>query len=187
MLLLWRPYFESMKPSKNETPGIYLVGFMGSGKSTIGRKLAVSLGWRFADLDDDIETYSGKTIPQVFDQDGEAEFRRIESDMLARRIAEVKAGNSLVLSLGGGAFVQPRNREALSAAGLSVWLDVPFETVQRRVAEFAHRPLARDPLKFRELFLTRRAAYAEADAHIAITSDNPQPAIDAILALEFFR
>lgn len=181
------PLLVSMKVLKNENPGIYLVGFMGSGKSTIGRRLAAAIGWRFADLDEDIETYTGKTIPLLFDQEGEMEFRRIESDMLARRIAEVQAGNSLVLSLGGGAFAQPPNREALRGAGLSVWLDVPFETVERRVAGFAHRPLARDPQKFRELFVTRREAYAQAGAHIAISSDDPKPTVDAILALEFFR
>ena len=181
------PPLVSMKVSKNETPGIYLVGFMGSGKSTIGRRLAAAVAWRFADLDDDIETYAGKSIPELFDQDGEIEFRRIESEMLGRRIAAVKEGNPLVLSLGGGAFAQPRNREALRGAGLSVWLDVPYETVERRVAGFAHRPLARDPRKFRELFVTRREAYAQAGAHIAISSDDPKPTVDAILALEFFR
>lgn len=181
------PLLVSMKASKNETPGIYLVGFMGSGKSTIGRRLATAVGWRFADLDDDIERYAGKTIPEVFDQDGEAEFRRIESAMLEVRIAEVKSGDALVLSLGGGAFAQRLNREAIRGSGLSVWLDVLFETVQRRVAGFAHRPLARDPQKFRELFETRRDAYAQADVHILISSDNPQQAVDAILALEFFR
>ena len=72
-------------------------------------------------------------------------------------------------------------------AGLSIWLDVPFAMLQRRVAGFPHRPLARDPQKFRELFLTRRAAYAEANVHIAINSDDPRPAVEAILALEFFQ
>jgi shikimate kinase len=176
-----------MKATKNETPGIYLVGFMGSGKTTIGRKLAADLRWPFADLDDDIEAHAHKTIPELFDQDGETEFRRIESEMLARRVASVKQGKPLVLSLGGGAFAQQRNREALENAGLSIWLDVPLHMVERRVAGFAHRPLARDPLKFRDLFYARRNSYAKADVHIEVSSDDPRPAVDAILALEFFR
>ena len=173
--------------SAKQTPGIYLVGFMGSGKSTIGRKLASKIGWRFADLDDDIEAHSAKTISEIFDQEGEAEFRRMESAMLAVRIAEVKAGRPLVLALGGGAFAQQQNRLALKHAGLVIWLDVPFELVQQRLAGFSHRPLARDPEKFRALFHQRREAYAEAEAHIAITSDDTKPAIDAILKLEFFQ
>ncbi len=173
--------------SAKQTPGIYLVGFMGSGKSTIGRKLASKLGWRFADLDDDIEAYTAKTIPEVFDQDGETEFRRIESAMLALRIAEVNAGKPLVLALGGGAFAQPQNRLALKNAGLTIWLDVPFALVEQRVAGFSHRPLARDSEKFRALFEKRRPAYAEAQAHIALNSNDARQAINAILQLEFFQ
>ena len=173
--------------SAKQTPGIYLVGFMGSGKSTIGRKLASKIGWRFADLDDDIEAHAAKTIPEVFDQDGEAEFRRIESAMLTARIAEVKAGQPLVLALGGGAFAQPQNRLALKDAGLTIWLDVPFALVEQRVVGFSHRPLARDPEKFRALFDQRREAYAEAQAHIAVNSDDAKSAINAILQLEFFQ
>lgn len=176
-----------MKATKNVTPGIYLVGFMGSGKTTIGRKLASTLRWPFADLDDDIEAHANKTIPELFDQDGETEFRRIEAEMLARRVASVKQGEPLVLSLGGGAFAQAGNRAALENAGLSIWLDVPLPMLERRVAGFAHRPLARDPQKFRDLFFARRNSYAKADAHIEVISDDPRPTVDAILALEFFR
>ncbi len=160
---------------------------MGSGKSTIGRKLASSIGWRFIDLDHDIEAHAHKTIPEVFDQDGETVFRHIESDMLARRIAEVKAGQQLVIALGGGTFAQRANRLALRDAGLTIWLDVPFEMVERRVAGFGHRPLARDPEKFRTLFDTRRHAYAEANERISITSDDVNSTVEAILALEFFQ
>jgi shikimate kinase len=173
-------------PAK-QASGIYLVGFMGSGKSTIGRKLAATIGWRFVDLDDDIEAHAHKTIAEVFDEDGESVFRQMESEMLQRRVAEVKAGQPLVLALGGGTFAQPDNRQLLQDAGLSIWLDIPFEIVERRVAGLRHRPLARDPLKFRALFDARRQAYAEANERISVTSEEAAPTVDAILSLEFFQ
>src|ERR1700733_1254910 len=104
------------------TPGLYLVGFMGSGKSAVGRLLADELGWSFADIDEDIETAQGISISEIFDQRGEEEFRGIEHEALRQRVREVECGKPMVLALGGGAFVLPANRKLLEERGVTVWL-----------------------------------------------------------------
>jgi len=168
------------------TPGIYLVGFMASGKSTIGRMLADELGWSFADLDEDIETRHGASISDIFDNQGEAEFRRIETSAIAALVRTIERGRPMVVALGGGAFVQPANFELLENNGISVWIDCPFPTICERVGRASHRPLARDPEKFRELYETRRAGYGRADYRIEISSDDPGIAVQSILTLPIF-
>jgi shikimate kinase len=162
------------------TPGIYLVGFMGSGKTTIGRLLAQRLGWKFADLDDEIEAAFSVTIAEIFATRGEPEFRRMEAEMLRHHVRSIERGRPHVLALGGGAFAQPENRELALQNGIAFWLDCPFETVERRVAPTSHRPLARDPQRFAALYHERRAVYALADVRIAIESDDPAVAVEAI-------
>jgi len=115
-----------------QTPGIYLLGFMASGKSTVGRHLAHRLGWNFFDLDDEIEAAEQTAIAHIFDTRGEAEFRRIESEMLAQHVRSIEHGRAAVVALGGGAFLSPANRELASANGVSVWLDCDFERIARR-------------------------------------------------------
>jgi len=157
---------------------IFLVGFMGSGKSTIGRRLADRLSLPFADLDDDIEAADGRPIGDIFSTDGEAAFRDAEHAALSAR---VRRGEALVLALGGGAFTFSRNRELLLSAGTSVWLDCPFETALRRVGGFSHRPLAKEPVQFRALFEKRIPDYSLADVRIPILSDNLDEAVQAIV------
>ena len=168
------------------TPCLYLVGFMGSGKTTIGRKLADRLGWSFADLDDDIESAEGVPITQIFEERGEAEFRRIESEALRKRVRAVECGIPFVIALGGGAFAQPDNYTLIKDAGISIWLDCPLEVLKRRVADSDHRPLARDMEKFELLYYQRLEIYQRADFRITITCDDPEPALDAVLALPIF-
>jgi len=168
------------------TPGIYLVGFMASGKSTIGRLLADELGWSFADMDADIEAEQSCSIAQIFDTRGEEEFRRIETEALRKRVGQVEKGKPMVVAMGGGAFAQPVNQEMLEENGVTVWLDCPFEVVRERVDEVSDRPLARDPGKFRELFESRRSAYAKADYRVEITSDDPAATVASILRLPIF-
>lgn len=165
------------------TPGLWLVGFMGSGKSTIGKAIANNLSWTFVDLDDDIEARAGIPIARIFEEQGEAEFRRLEAECLAVRVKQARNSHPLVVALGGGAFVQPVNRELLATAGVSIWLDCPFERIDRRVAGFSHRPLARDPEAFRRLFDSRREFYASADYTVAVTSDDPDQAVQDILKI----
>jgi shikimate kinase len=164
-------------------PGIYLVGFMAAGKTTIGRLLAEHLGWRFVDLDEDIEARENLTIAEIFDARGEAQFRKIESDALAERVRAIERGAATVVALGGGAFAQEANFQMVSDHGVAIWLDCPAEIAWRRVAESSHRPLARDQAKFLELHAARRAFYSRADGRIEITSDDAALAVDAILAL----
>jgi len=163
------------------TPGLYIVGFMGSGKSTVGRHLAQRLGWDFFDIDDEIEAAEKRTIADIFEARGEAEFRRIESQTLGRHVRAIEQGRPAVVALGGGAFVAPANRQLVQDHGVSIWLDCPFDVVQRRVAEASHRPLARDPQQFAALYEERRAIYGLADIRIAFDCDDPQIAVDAIL------
>ena len=169
------------------TPGIYLVGFMGSGKTTIGRLLSERLGWRFIDLDAEIEAQERVTIARIFDERGEAEFRRIEHEALRRHVCEIECGSPAVVALGGGAFVQRPNVDLCENNGISIWLDVPLETARTRVAANAARPLARDPQRFADLFAARREAYLQADYRIPIESDDPARAVDAILALPIWN
>lgn len=164
-------------------PAIFLVGFMGSGKSTIGLLLAKRLAWTFRDLDAIIEAEQGLTIANIFDTRGEAGFRAIEGAALAAQVeAPALKGANFVLALGGGAFAQPANR-ALLAGHATVWLDCPFERVRARVGTDPQRPLARDPAKFERLFTERSAAYAKARHRVEVLSDDPGPAVEAILAL----
>ena len=168
------------------TPGIYLVGFMASGKTTIGRLLAEELGWSFGDLDEDIETQQGTTITEIFEQRGEEEFRRIETAAIRARVKMIEKGRPTVLALGGGAFAQEANREILENNGISIWLDCSFETVSERCGRAAHRPLARNSNHFRELYLTRRGDYERADYRVEIAGDDPGPVVRSILSLPIF-
>jgi len=169
------------------TPGIYLVGFMASGKSTIGRLLAHRLGWSFFDTDDEIEAAEKITITEIFDSRGEAEFRRIESEILRQHTRWVEHGRPAVLALGGGAFVHPGNRRLLQDHGITVWLDCPFDMVSRRVGQASHRPLARDLENLAVLYETRRDAYALADVHVSIHGDDPAEAVNAILGHPYLK
>lgn len=164
------------------TPAIYLVGFMGSGKTTVGRRLAERLGWTFVDLDDDIEAAAGMAISRIFAERGEPEFRRLESEALETRVRQAERGRPFIIALGGGAFVQPGNAELILPHGLSVWLDCPLERVKARIAGADHRPLARDPEAFSRLYESRRAAYARADLRVEVQSDDATQAVDEILA-----
>lgn len=176
-----------MNLTLKRTPGIYVVGFMGAGKSTVGRALANRLGWRFIDIDDDIEAAGETSISNIFEQRGEEVFRQMEHDALRARVREIERGRPTVLALGGGAFAQDRNRQLLTGNGISVWLDCGFEKVKQRVAGASHRPLARDPEKFAALYEARRQAYSQAEVRIEILSDDPAETVTAILAHPLLR
>ncbi len=169
------------------TPGLYLVGFMGAGKTTIGYQLAARLGWQFVDLDVDVERTSGQTISGIFEQFGEARFRELEYEALKRRVRAIASGSATVLALGGGAFAQPRTASLLEDHGASIWLDCPFEKIQERVARASHRPLARDPERFRQLYEDRLAIYSRADYRVPIETDECSETVDRILHLPLFR
>lgn len=135
---------------------------MGAGKTTVGRALAKSLRWQFLDLDDVIEQRKRKTVAEIFAASGEPAFRQMESAALAALLQDRQAGSDLILALGGGAFVQKQNRDALISAGaITVLLEAPVEELRKRCqAERKVRPLAQQDARFNELFAARRADYA---------------------------
>ena len=120
---------------------IVIVGMMGAGKSSIGRRLAQSLGMGFVDSDDEIEKAANLTIPEIFETYGEAHFRDGERKVIARLLAD--GGN--VIAVGGGAFENPQTRDEIARHGLSIWLKADFETLMARVRRRSHRPLLRTP------------------------------------------
>jgi shikimate kinase len=178
--------FQSMILKLKRTPGLFVVGFMGSGKSTVGRGVAKHLGWRFADLDEDIESREQLTIPEIFDRHGEEHFRLAEHDMLLRRVQEITRGVPWVVAVGGGCFARQDNFDLIAQHGVSLWLDAPLEIVRSRVAHSTHRPLARDPERFERLYEERRASYQKADYRIEIGPEGSAGAVEAILRLPLF-
>lgn len=168
------------------TPGLYLVGFMGSGKSEVGRLLADELGWSFADIDEDIEKAQGVPITEIFDTRGEQEFRDMEKDAVRQRIKDIERGRPMVMALGGGAFVDPENRKLLEERGVTIWLDCPFPRICERLNGQTNRPLARDPEKFKQLFDDRQEAYSQAEHRIEADTDDPAAVVERILKLPIF-
>ncbi|HEU5022574.1 MAG TPA: shikimate kinase [Bryobacteraceae bacterium] len=159
------------------TPGIFITGFMGSGKTTVGRIVAERLGWEFVDLDRDIEERERDTIANIFAKRGESEFRRIETEAIQRWLRKIECGSPTVIALGGGAFVQPRNYEMLGNNGISVWLDCSLDVVEARLADAADtRPLARDKEAFRKLYNERKVLYGRADFRVNGDLDYDQAA-----------
>jgi shikimate kinase len=147
---------------------VFLVGFMGAGKTSVGRALSADLGWRFEDLDDRIRAREGRSIPEIFEQSGEAHFRRSELAALRELLAEVDSGQMLIAALGGGAFAQPEIGQLLTREGLlTVFLDAPAGELWRRcAADSVARPLRREESEFRNLYEMRRPRYLEARVRV---------------------
>lgn len=158
---------------------IVLVGFMASGKSKIGRRLAERLGVSFVDSDAEVERDLGAPIVEIFRTRGEPVFRQAERAVVARLIT----GGPRVIALGGGAFVEPETRETLKASAISIWLDPPFQLIAERLARSTSRPLAssRSQGELRQLWEQRRPSYAEADIRIETSNEDPERAVDRIL------
>jgi shikimate kinase len=164
---------------------IFLVGFMGAGKSSVGAALSRNLGWPFEDLDERIETQEGRSIEQIFQQSGETEFRRIEHVALRSLIRDLGSSHKVV-AVGGGAFAQENNAELLEAAGFRViFLDAPVEELFRRCQEQQlNRPLRRDLDEFRRLYDARRPCYMKAAVRIETSGkDVEEVAAEAIKSL----
>ena len=170
-----------------QTPGIYLVGFMGCGKSTVGVALADELGWRFFDLDQEIEKAAGESVTGIFEKRGEVAFRACETEALKKRVLNVRTGCPQVIALGGGAFTVQENFELATNHGVTVWLDTPLEVIERRISAETHRPLAHDPGRLRALYEDRRPAYGRADYRIETFDHDAGFIVSRILALPLFQ
>ena len=161
---------------------LYLVGMMGSGKTSTGRPLAEQLGYGFVDADAVIEQAAGCSIPEIFERDGEAGFRALESQVLNA----IGQRHSLVVATGGGVVTQQENWGLLHS-GIVIWLDVvPEQLMQRLKADSTVRPLLQtdDPdAALNTLLNQRRPLYAEADLTVVIDQETPDAVADGILQL----
>ena len=160
---------------------LLLVGMMGAGKTTVGELLARRLGWRYLDSDAQVVAATGKTVPQIFETEGEPAFRRQESLALQRALA---SDDPSVVSVAGGAVLDPANRALLRGGGVVVWLRARPETLAARVGSGAGRPLlAHDPAgTIVRLDAVRRPLYTEL-AHVVVDVDerSPDGVADAVL------
>jgi shikimate kinase len=159
---------------------VVITGFMGAGKTTVGRALARLLGVGFVDLDDALASDEGRGPRELIDGEGEDYFRAAETRAL-RRVLE--AGAARVIATGGGAWTLERNRALVEEHGcLSVWLDAPYELCRRRIEEqgaTSERPFARDPARARELYEQRLGAYAQADLRVRVS---PEMSVEELAA-----
>ena len=146
---------------------LYLVGFMGAGKTTVARVLGRRIGWRFEDIDQRIESRERRTVASIFAQNGEAYFREAERSILHELLPE----RNVIVATGGGTFVDPDNRIAMLADGAVAWLDVPLTRILDRVPPDGRRPLAADREQMEQLFTRRQVAYGQ--AHVRLDASRP--------------
>jgi shikimate kinase len=158
---------------------LVLVGMMGAGKTTVGRRLASQLGRTFLDSDDEIEKAAQMTIPEIFEQRGEPEFRAGETRVITRVLKD----RDIVLATGGGAFVSPETRAQVKAGAVSVWIKADFDLLFQRVSRRSNRPLlktANPRATLQKLIEDRYPIYAEADVTV-VSRDVPQDVVAADL------
>ncbi len=139
---------------------IYLIGFMGSGKSTIGKLLAEKLGYRFVDTDEEIVKDTNLSIPEIFEKYGESYFRELET----KKIKELSQMSNLIVATGGGLPVNPENMNIMRNSGKVIWLNIDFDTFLFRTKGDNNRPLLKEDLKkLKERFEYRKNFYSKAD------------------------
>lgn len=167
-----RPKRPTAVPASLPGNSVFLVGFMGAGKSSVGHALGQRLHWIFEDLDDRIAAREGRTVAEIFRDSGESEFRRAEHAALQHVLQELQGGGARIVALGGGAFVQRENVALLKASSVpTVFLDAPVEELWQRCCTQAsetgaERPLLRSMEQFRKLYQTRRRSYSKASLKI---------------------
>jgi shikimate kinase len=161
-------------------PVVFLVGFMGSGKSSIGRRLAPLLDVRFVDLDENIAHRAGRAIDEIFAHEGEPAFR--EHERSALRELESTLHHGAVIATGGGTFADPALRAWMLEHGTCVWLDATLDAIELRVARDGSRPLFGDRVALERLHAERCAAYVEAPLRLDTNATDPQGAARALAA-----
>lgn len=149
---------------------IIIIGFMGSGKTTVGKELARLIAGRAVDLDSWIAEREQRSPADIIEGDGEAAFRRIETQALGEVLREASGSSAMVVALGGGAWTTPENRQLIAERGaFTVWLDPSFEVCWQRIAAGQEvRPLARSRAQAEALYVARRGVYELADAKIPV-------------------
>jgi shikimate kinase len=155
---------------------IYLVGFMGVGKSTIGRELALKLRWNAIDMDAEVEKAEQATVRDIFERHGERYFRSLEREQLRR----LSTASHVVIALGGGAYVDEENRRLVDATGVAVWLQASLSTITGRVRPDGSRPLLTKPQQVRDLYEARLPFYRLARVHVLTDNRLPDAIADEI-------
>lgn len=163
---------------------IYLIGFMGAGKTEVGRRLAERLGVPFVDLDSEIELQTEMKVRQIFESRGEPAFRSLEQEVL-RRVSAGPEVPGAVIATGGGTFAHEANARLIRAHGLSVFLNPSFGTIVQRIGGLgkADRPLFKDETQAMALYRERLPAYRRADLTIDIAPDEGPDEVAARIAL----
>jgi len=160
-----------------KTDKIYLVGFMAAGKTTLAQALGRRLGWRAEDVDLLVEARERRTVAEIFAREGEPYFRSIERQVIWSLLPLRHA----VVATGGGTFVDPDNRAAISADGLSVWIDVPLDALLARIPADGRRPLANDRIQMAMLYETRRLAYQQAQLRLDASRARPEELVEQLI------
>jgi shikimate kinase len=156
---------------------VYLVGFMGAGKSSVARALGKRLDWKVEDIDSRIERLEHRDIPAIFREAGEPYFRAREREALLQLLPE----RGTVVASGGGTFADPANRELMLRDGAVIWLDAPLATVLRRLPLDGRRPLATDRLGMEQLYNQRLAAYRLAHFRVDAGRGSVEELVDHIV------
>jgi shikimate kinase len=160
-----------------KTDKIYLVGFMAAGKTTLAQALGRRLGWRTEDVDALIEARERRTVAEIFAREGEPYFRSVERQVIWSLLAQ----RHMVIATGGGTFIDPDNRAAINADGLSVWIDVPFEVLLSRIPADGRRPMANDRVQMALLYETRRLAYQQAQVRLDAARARAEELVDQLV------
>ena len=155
---------------------------MGAGKTTVGRRLAKKLGWKFIDLDEEIERSEGRAVADIFRENGEIHFRQLEH-LCLQRISSPIVGDKSVIALGGGAFLDPENRALAENTGLTVWLKASFAKVVDRVKIDRTRPKFTSTEQAEALYRTREAYYSLAKIHVSTDDGTPETVAEEILGV----
>jgi shikimate kinase len=169
------------QPKTSNAKSICIVGMMGVGKTTFGKKLAKKLKREFFDVDVEIENEIGHTIEWIFENAGEQHFRKLEESKV-KELLELE--KPIVIALGGGAFINENTRARIKQQAISVWLDATPEVILNRVKGRTHRPLLNVEDKMQQIVKileTRRAIYAEADLHVRTDEGTNQNILDKII------